>query len=478
MSGLPPPLPSVVALSKLLDENPVEFDIAILRDCNNNDTSDDNNKEDEEEGQKDPFILQEGHLGLHAGDLAWLARDFRRTYRAYRPAFMEFIESEPNNSITTSNQKVWQGNELLPERILQATSCLLLVCPDNATAWADRKRALLCLQLTHSTRQLWTKELWFVNLVMTKHSKAPTAWFHRKYVFQKIVDETTSIDNLMDLVRNEIKVCIRVADRYPKNYYAWTHRIYIVQRLKGGLRQEPTTLTTNKKENDDNICQQLFISLLEEEWTFIETWMRTHVSDHSAAHYGGCVLRMLLQVKRNINKETIPQDASLVLPDSVTSCTAFALKALSTAKRATEAFPTHEVVWIFRRICSHAFLLHMFSTSNSQQREANREITLKFWNQEVQDSRLVADRPDRYPIKKDENNEVCLEAALTNTLQLSYRVWILKHLLIYLRDQPSIDTVQYFGVDASTMRMLLLKMLLLLQECEHIPHNLYRSNKS
>ena len=101
---------TIERFSKLLEAaSLVEFDIAILRGPDE---------------QGDPFVVEQGVLGLHAGDLAWLARDCRTVYRKVR------------KDITTTAGK---------QELLRVSSCLLLVCPDHATAWADRKRALLSL---------------------------------------------------------------------------------------------------------------------------------------------------------------------------------------------------------------------------------------------------------------------------------------------------------------------------------------------
>jgi hypothetical protein len=132
-------------LTKLLNEDPkpTEYDIAILRST----------------PKGDAFVKSENHLGLHAGDLPWIARDFRRAYREMRVEFL----LEPRTC---------------QYRLLNVTRCLLLVSPDHATAWADRKRALLSLNTTSGEEELigkdsvWTGELEFLNLLMTKHTKA------------------------------------------------------------------------------------------------------------------------------------------------------------------------------------------------------------------------------------------------------------------------------------------------------------------
>jgi hypothetical protein len=132
--GRPPPsspVSSCLAVQRfthLLQENPNEFDIAILSDRAN-----------EEDYPAKSIVLQKGSLGVNALDLPRLSSDVRHDYWQCRRADT-YLES--------------------------TTKCLLLLCPDHATAWADRRRHLL--------RNLgdMDQELSFLNLLMTKHTKA------------------------------------------------------------------------------------------------------------------------------------------------------------------------------------------------------------------------------------------------------------------------------------------------------------------
>jgi hypothetical protein len=132
--GRPPPsssvssCPAVQRFTQLLKENPNEFDIAILSDEAN-----------EEDYPDKCMVLQNGSLGVNALDLPRLSCDVRHDYWQCRRA---------NTCLDSS------------------TKCLLLLCPDHATGWADRRRRLL--------RNLvdMHQELSFLNLLMTKHTKA------------------------------------------------------------------------------------------------------------------------------------------------------------------------------------------------------------------------------------------------------------------------------------------------------------------
>ena len=121
--------PAVQRFIELLEGKPREFDIAILNDK-------------ESDNLEDAFLLQDGcFLGVNALDLPRLARNVRRDYWQCRK----------------SQDDVWN-----------VTKCLLLLCPDHATAWADRRRHLLRNNDRHALRD----ELAFSNLLMTKHTKA------------------------------------------------------------------------------------------------------------------------------------------------------------------------------------------------------------------------------------------------------------------------------------------------------------------
>lgn len=68
---------------------------------------------------------------------------------------------------------------VLRQRIMEATSCLLLTCPDNATAWSDRRRALLFAEgdaeghmPSRKVITIFIAELKFLDLLFTQHSKA------------------------------------------------------------------------------------------------------------------------------------------------------------------------------------------------------------------------------------------------------------------------------------------------------------------
>jgi hypothetical protein len=131
--------PVVERLSGFLDQQPTDFEITILSGS------------DETKRQlsvDESIVLHGQHLGLEARSLPWLTQAIRQDYKRLRNSKESGI-------------------------LLTITSCLLLVNPDHATAWADRRRCLLKQQQEQSNNGGgWKNELKYLNLLLTQHSKA------------------------------------------------------------------------------------------------------------------------------------------------------------------------------------------------------------------------------------------------------------------------------------------------------------------
>ncbi len=191
MESLPPAPKSVTLLLNLLNQEPVpnEINIAILHVPDDGDVADYLTKNDNDRstdgqnsgrysggsqwkvnkrdyGQCDhcpekSYAKIATHLGIHAPHLPMLARDFRTEYFSLRCILRNCVDSD----------KIANIPEWLFLRKLDATTCLLLVCPDHSTAWADRRRVLLGGGDSIDEVTLG-REFDFLNLLFTQHSKA------------------------------------------------------------------------------------------------------------------------------------------------------------------------------------------------------------------------------------------------------------------------------------------------------------------
>jgi len=177
-----------------------------------------------------------------------------------------------------------------------------------------------------------------------------------------------------------------VAERYPKNYYAWTHRSYCMRKAQ--------------------------LPLLQEEWNFVLAWIPKHVSDHSAVHYGGQVLLKMVQVSNNrVEVMELIQNG------------------MQEGKRLVDVHPAHEVLWIFRRVCARAMLL-LLDESNQATDGATRE----FFISHMENEWIEIQQSKRPKI----GSELELEWRKTHVYRLSYIVWVARkcHLVRdYIQEQ-------------------------------------------
>jgi len=442
------------------------------------------------------FKKVDTHLGMHAPDLPRLARDFRDDYYNVRKLFRRTSISikgqhrlgGQNHCInsfgaddggpTTSRVAVLSfggasddtsnssasicGNAvdsmLLRQRIVDATSCLLLTCPDNATAWADRRRALLLAlgneeghMPSEKFENIFITELKFVDLLFTQHSKAPNAWAHRKWICSRIVCEKISRDTgtntaekelqlLQPWAEGEIDLCTRVAEHFPKNYFSWAHRYYAISVL---FSHWPNA---GKSYLSDASLVESLGAFLAGEVMFIEQWLSRHVSDHSAAHYGAEALRLHL-------KHGFRSGAGAHREESGTA-TEWALAVvkgvLTTSKQLIQRYSSHEVIWIWRRHVGQVFLDIVGGEFDTETLMAGKAVEvlgifLEAHVYEVYDYLMNGRKLSNYNTNIRPEEE---EVRLSRIHGLTYLLWILDQLqrrntlIDFVPDKERLNTIR------------------------------------
>ena len=91
-------------------------------------------------------------------------------------------------------------------------------------------------------------------------------------------------------------ICSSVAEKYPKNYYAWTHRIYVVSELL----LSPMFIINDTNNNTDTIIGNInniskFLETELKEKMYNE-WLPKHPTDHSAIHYTCQILDYIFDI--------------------------------------------------------------------------------------------------------------------------------------------------------------------------------------
>ncbi|CAH1254295.1 PTAR1 [Branchiostoma lanceolatum] len=264
--------------------------------------------------------------------------------------------------------------------LLEATRAVLLVQADCLTAWNIRK------ELVEAEDLKCTQDLKFAALVLTKHPKSSETFAHRRWLLKQIIQKTTStsvqpspiaqashtnglvagdqassgaaVEQPLNtqhgtkaggtklpcdekLLETELTVCQSSAERYPSNYYAWTHRAWVVENVA-----------------------RCHYKILMKELCDNRHWISRHISDHSGLQYRQF---LLTQLATHFRLEDALQDEFLpvltaefeLLTDLIT------------------AFPGHEALWYHRRYVFQQWesVLSMFKCPKSDNSASSKNHT-------------------------------------------------------------------------------------------------------
>ncbi|XP_056275006.1 protein prenyltransferase alpha subunit repeat-containing protein 1 [Pseudoliparis swirei] len=202
---------------------------------------------------RSPIVLLENKLGVESWCVKFL------------------LPSVHNKLLLYRQRKLWLDREALAD----ITCTLLLLNPDFTTAWNVRKELLLCGALSPE------KDLYLGKLALTKFPKSPETWIHRRWVLQQILGQSSTAgrkhrsprpgEHLARTLHQEIKVCSDAAGRYPSNYNAWSHRVWVLRHMANGN-----------------------VKVFHDELSSMRLWVSMHVSDHSGFHYRQFLLKELI----------------------------------------------------------------------------------------------------------------------------------------------------------------------------------------
>ncbi|KAG7466702.1 prenyltransferase alpha subunit repeat-containing protein 1 [Solea senegalensis] len=225
---------------------------------------------------RSPIVLVENKLGVESWCVKFLLPYVHNKLLLYR------------------QRKHWLDREAL----VDITCTLLLLNPDFTTAWNVRKELVQCGVLHPE------KDLYLGMLALTKFPKSPETWIHRRWVLQQMLHQFFAVgesskqqqqqqqqqqngeaaqadgershqlsDHLARTLHQEMKVCSDAACRYPSNYNAWSHRIWVLQHMAKGN-----------------------VKVFHDELSSMRLWVSMHVSDHSGFHYRQFLLNELITV--------------------------------------------------------------------------------------------------------------------------------------------------------------------------------------
>ncbi|DAA26893.1 protein prenyltransferase alpha subunit repeat-containing protein 1 [Bos taurus] len=310
---------------------------------------------------RSPIVLVENKLGVESWCVKFLLPYVHNKLLLYR------------------TRKQW----LNKDELIDVTCTLLLLNPDFTTAWNVRKELILSGTLNP------IKDLHLGKLALTKFPKSPETWIHRRWVLQQLIQETSlpsfmtkgnlgiiPAERTQQLIREEMEVCGEAAGRYPSNYNAWSHRIWVLQHLA-----------------------KLDTKILLDELSSTKHWASMHVSDHSGFHYRQFLLKSLISQTVTdgsvLEQSPLRSESTVVLPkdeEAVASAEESRINLPHLLEEEVEfstdlidAYPGHETLWCHRR---HVFYLqhHLNAgphTSQAMEVDGLSDFSKQGYSQEI-----------------------------------------------------------------------------------------------
>lgn len=154
-----------------------------------------------------------------------------------------------------------------------------LITPDEAKLICNLSRAILLVKgdfppalnarkvMIENCTLSASREVQFLNVIFSKHPKSPSAWHHRRWCLLRLFRCTStrtsdsgcgndltlpvqekekereqekdtqmqppsySYSSFSSVVEEEVALCERMCDLYPRNYYSWNHRLWLAQQM-------------------------------------------------------------------------------------------------------------------------------------------------------------------------------------------------------------------------------------------------------
>jgi hypothetical protein len=184
--------------------------------------------------------------------------------------------------------------------------------------------------------------------------------------------ELESADKAKDIFfAREVKTCIDVAEKFPKNYYAWTHRRYLWDlfipcdispfELRDQSRNKKRKIIELHHQQRQRYIQSMETELMIGMW---QEWLPKHPADHSAVHYSCQVLDLLLH-------------EMIVLP-SEEKIESVCVSALEQVRVLMSKFShQNESLWILRRITYKTLWKHLHFPANIDRESAEEYFSNK-----------------------------------------------------------------------------------------------------
>lgn len=206
-----------------------------------------------------------------------------------------------------------------------SSSILILANPSHQTALNARKH-LVRMHLIDPYAEL----RFMASLLSSQHcTKHAELWYHRRWLLSAAYDphlpDTMGMDSYSRLqfasqeaLQQELKLVSRACELYPRNYFAWTHRLICMRSLLSDYLTGTDTVG--------------FVQIVRHEIAGVKGWIDRHVSDYSAIHFILTLSQAAFQ----------SGDSSLVI-------TIIEEDILDHAISLVQEYPVHKALWMYIR---------------------------------------------------------------------------------------------------------------------------------
>ncbi|KPM06329.1 hypothetical protein QR98_0048030 [Sarcoptes scabiei] len=111
-------------------------------------------------------------------------------------------------------------------------------------------------------------DLEFSELVLERKPKCASVFNYREWIFNYFRQSFLTDPELAEnLVANELRVTLKASDKYPRNYYAWSHRSWLLLIFL------------------KNFSFEFLIDKIIEDLRTTTEWLQKHISDYSCFQY-------------------------------------------------------------------------------------------------------------------------------------------------------------------------------------------------
>lgn len=198
---------------------------------------------------KCPIIVTHNEIGHHLAIESWCISHI------YTYCDSKLIHSSKVNCGTSTLKS------LTPQLKDDLSKILILLNPGYTTAWNKRRQLLVDGILEPYD------ELKLSRLILKHKPKSPESITYRQMIIERFLMVKLSSNELRMTLENELTVALEVASSYRSNYYAWTYRLWLFEKMISLM----------------NSLEQM--QLVEKEVEHIRSWIERNVSDSSGYHY-------------------------------------------------------------------------------------------------------------------------------------------------------------------------------------------------